>query len=107
VHRGWVGEADQVRHLALPILPPWKLRLVTVVGRSGSFVAMFSFPRTVLSLVQSTEQTQVQVAGCARDEELIPLLADHPTHDGRATACVCEGYACQNPATEPGDERGS
>jgi hypothetical protein len=29
------------------------------VGRSGLFVAMFSFPRTVLSLKQSTEPTQV------------------------------------------------
>ena len=38
------------------------------------------------------------------DEEaagLIPLLADRPTHDGRATAYVCEGYACQNPTTDP------
>jgi uncharacterized protein YyaL (SSP411 family) len=78
------------------------LPTVTVVGRSGSFVAIFSFPRTVLSLVQSTEPTQVQVAGCVRDEELIPLLADRPTHDGRAPAYVCEGYACQNPATDPG-----
>ena len=44
------------------------------------------------------------VAGCAPDEEdtgLIPLLADRPTRDGRATAYVCEGCACQNPTTDP------
>jgi uncharacterized protein YyaL (SSP411 family) len=46
------------------------------------------------------------VAGCAtHDEEgagLIPLLAEHPARDGgRATAYVCEGYACQNPTTDP------
>ena len=45
------------------------------------------------------------VAGCAPDDEedagLIPLLADRPTRDGRATAYVCEGYACQNPTTDP------
>lgn len=45
------------------------------------------------------------VAGCAPDEEedagLIPLLADRPTCDGRATAYVCDGYACQTPTTDP------
>jgi uncharacterized protein len=45
------------------------------------------------------------VAGCAPDDEedtgLIPLLADRPSRDGRATAYVCEGCACQNPATGP------
>ncbi|MDQ1432016.1 MAG: uncharacterized protein QOF40_2618, partial [Actinomycetota bacterium] len=30
-----------------------------------------------------------------------PLLADRPTVDGRATAYVCERYACQLPVTEP------
>jgi uncharacterized protein YyaL (SSP411 family) len=29
------------------------------------------------------------------------LLADRPTVDGRATAYVCERYACQLPVTEP------
>jgi uncharacterized protein len=45
------------------------------------------------------------VAGCAPDDEedagLIPLLADRPTRGGRATAYVCEGYACQNLTTDP------
>ena len=45
------------------------------------------------------------VAGRAPEDEevagLVPLLADRPTRDGRATAYVCEGYACQMPATEP------
>jgi uncharacterized protein YyaL (SSP411 family) len=35
------------------------------------------------------------------DTGLIPLLADRPSRDGRATAYVCEGCACQNPATGP------
>jgi uncharacterized protein len=35
------------------------------------------------------------------DVGLIPLLADRPTRDGRATAYVCEGYGCQNPTTDP------
>ena len=45
------------------------------------------------------------VAGCAPDDEedaeLIPLLADRPTRDGRVTAYACEGYACQTPTTDP------
>jgi uncharacterized protein YyaL (SSP411 family) len=45
------------------------------------------------------------VAGCALDDEedagLLPLLADRSTRDGRATAYVCEDYACQNPTTDP------
>ncbi|MDQ3701171.1 MAG: thioredoxin domain-containing protein, partial [Chloroflexota bacterium] len=31
----------------------------------------------------------------------IPLLADRPQQDGRATAYVCEHFTCQLPATEP------
>jgi len=30
----------------------------------------------------------------------IALLADRPTHDGRATAYVCRDYACDAPATD-------
>jgi uncharacterized protein YyaL (SSP411 family) len=45
------------------------------------------------------------LAGRAPEDEeaagLVPLLADRPTRDARATAYVCEGYACQMPATEP------
>jgi uncharacterized protein YyaL (SSP411 family) len=32
---------------------------------------------------------------------LIPLLAERPTRDGRATAYVCVQYACKAPTTEP------
>jgi uncharacterized protein YyaL (SSP411 family) len=31
----------------------------------------------------------------------VPLLADRPTVDGRATAYVCEHFACRQPVTEP------
>jgi uncharacterized protein len=33
--------------------------------------------------------------------QLIPLLAERPMREGRATAYVCEGYACQTPTTDP------
>jgi uncharacterized protein len=35
-------------------------------------------------------------------ESMVPLLADRPGIDGRATAYVCEGFACQMPVTDPG-----
>ena len=45
------------------------------------------------------------VAGRAPEDEeaadLVPLLAGRPTREGRATAYVCEGYACQSPTTDP------
>lgn len=37
----------------------------------------------------------------ARPADLIPLLSGRPPLDGRATAYVCEHYACQMPTTDP------
>ena len=45
------------------------------------------------------------VAGRREDDaeaaKLVPLLADRPMREGRATAYVCIQYACQTPATDP------
>ncbi|HEY0038106.1 MAG TPA: thioredoxin domain-containing protein [Longimicrobium sp.] len=35
------------------------------------------------------------------DEELIPLLRGRTAREGRATAYVCERFACQRPVTDP------
>jgi uncharacterized protein len=32
-----------------------------------------------------------------------PLLRDRPQRDGQATAYVCEGFACKEPVTDPGE----
>jgi uncharacterized protein len=37
----------------------------------------------------------------AGDASAIPLLHDRPLRDGRPTAYVCRGFACQAPVTEP------
>jgi len=36
-----------------------------------------------------------------RETDGIALLADRPAIDGRATAYVCRGYACERPVTDP------
>ncbi len=61
--------------------------------------------RTLLETVYARYLPNKVVAGRPEDDEestgLIPLLADRPARDGKATAYVCEGYACQSPTTEP------
>jgi uncharacterized protein YyaL (SSP411 family) len=43
------------------------------------------------------------VDGDARNAAGIPLLENRPALGGRATAYVCEHYACRQPTTDPGE----
>jgi uncharacterized protein YyaL (SSP411 family) len=52
-------------------------------------------------VVRSEFRPHVVLAGGEPDG--VPLLADRPTVDGRATAYVCERFACQAPVTDPAD----
>ena len=66
--------------------------------------------KALLKTVYSSYIPNKVVAGRAEDDEeaarLIPLLADRPMRDGRATAYVCVNYACQSPTTDPEELRG-
>ena len=61
--------------------------------------------RTLLSAAYSAYIPNKVVAGRAEDDEeaarLVPLLADRPMREGKATAYVCVNYACQYPTTDP------
>jgi uncharacterized protein YyaL (SSP411 family) len=37
------------------------------------------------------------------DEAKLRLLENRPLQEGRATAYVCEAYACKQPVTNPAD----
>jgi uncharacterized protein YyaL (SSP411 family) len=61
--------------------------------------------RALIEAVYARYLPNKVVAGRSPEDEeaanLVPLLAERPTREGRATAYVCEGYACQNPTTDP------
>jgi uncharacterized protein YyaL (SSP411 family) len=61
--------------------------------------------RDLLETVYAGYLPNKVVAGRGPDDDeaggLIPLLAQRPTHEGKATAYVCVHYACQTPTTDP------
>jgi uncharacterized protein len=83
--------------LAFSIFHPYEAALLGEPGEADT--------QTLINTVYAAYLPNKVVAGCAPDDEedagLIPLLTDHPTRDGGATACVCADYACQNPTTDP------
>jgi uncharacterized protein YyaL (SSP411 family) len=83
--------------LDFSISQPYEVALVGEPGEADT--------QTLINTVCAAYLPNKVVAGCAPDDEedagLIPLLADGPTRDGRATAFVCERYACQNSTTDP------
>jgi hypothetical protein len=77
-------------------------REVAIVGEPGA-----PDTRALVDAVYARYLPNKVVAGREPEDEeaagLVPLLADRPTRDGRATAYVCEGYVCQVPTTDPGE----
>jgi uncharacterized protein YyaL (SSP411 family) len=63
--------------------------------------------RVLLEAVYSLYLPNKVLAGRSESDEeasrLVPLLADRPMRDGRATAYVCVQYACQSPTTNAED----
>jgi len=61
--------------------------------------------KALLDTIYARHLPNKVVAGRRDDDAesagLIPLLAQRPARDDKATAYVCEGYACQAPTTDP------
>ena len=79
-----------------------RVREVAIVGRPGA-----TDTEALLAQVWGTYQPNRVVAAAAPDDAAaqgeVPLLADRPALEGRATAYVCEHFVCQRPVTEPAE----
>jgi uncharacterized protein YyaL (SSP411 family) len=75
---------------------------VAIVGDPGA-----PDTRALLAVVREGYRPNTVVAlASGPDDPLaseLPLLADRPRLDSRATAYVCEHYACQSPTTDPAE----
>jgi uncharacterized protein YyaL (SSP411 family) len=56
-------------------------------------------PEPLLAVIRERLHPHLVLAGGEPDG--VPLLADRPAIDGRATAYVCEHFSCRAPVTEP------
>ena len=59
--------------------------------------------RALLEVARSTYRPLCVLAAGSASDTQVPLLADRPLRDGRATAFVCRHFACRAPVTEPID----
>jgi uncharacterized protein YyaL (SSP411 family) len=78
------------------------VREVAVVGRPAA-----DDTRAMLAQVYRVYQPNRVLAAAAPADAAaaaaVPLLADRPALDGRATAYVCERFVCKRPVTDPAD----
>jgi uncharacterized protein YyaL (SSP411 family) len=79
-----------------------KAKEVAVVGDPAA-----ADTRALLRVIQGPFRPNAVLAvagpGDARAPDVVPLLRDRTPLDGRATAYVCEGFACRRPVTDPGE----
>jgi uncharacterized protein YyaL (SSP411 family) len=75
------------------LTPPLEVALV------GAGPGLDALQREVRGRLLPNAVTLSAAAGAGADRS--PLLADRPLVDGRATAYVCERFACQAPVTDP------
>ncbi|MBM6404699.1 thioredoxin domain-containing protein [Phycicoccus sp. CSK15P-2] len=92
---GSVAEAE-------PRFAGWTLAVAEAMAAGPLQVAVVGpDPEPLLEVVHtSTSPGLVHVVG-EPDAPGVPLLADRPVVDGRASAYVCRGFVCDRPATDP------
>jgi len=77
------------------ITPPLEVAVIGLPDDAGNATLWREVTRRVLPSAVALR------AAPGEGAEHSPLLADRPLVDGRATAYVCERYACQHPVTNP------
>jgi uncharacterized protein YyaL (SSP411 family) len=77
-----------------------RVREVAIVGRPGAADTDALLAR-VWGAYQPNRVVAAAAPGDLAAQREVPLLADRPAIDGRATAYVCEHFVCQRPVTEP------
>ncbi len=76
-------------------LPRWQtIVIIAITVLSGLFALPNLLPNRVLAVAGADD---------LRAAEVVPLLRDRPARNGKATAYVCERFACRAPVTEPSD----
>jgi uncharacterized protein YyaL (SSP411 family) len=79
-------------------------REVAIIGDPGSPDTQ-SLIDAVYGLYLPNKVVAGRAEGDGEPAGLIPLLADRPARDGKATAYVCVHYACKSPTTDPEELR--
>jgi uncharacterized protein YyaL (SSP411 family) len=87
--------AHWLNALSLALADP---REVAIVGDPGS-----EGVRSMLAVVRETYRPFSVVAVARSEGSAVPLLHDRPMLDARATAYVCQNFACRAPVTDAAD----
>lgn len=73
---------------------------IAIIGHLGA-----EDTQQLLAVINSQYYPNSVLASASADDKqaatVIPLLADRPVRDGKATAYVCQHFACQEPVTSP------
>jgi uncharacterized protein YyaL (SSP411 family) len=91
------GFSHWLSALAFQLAPPKEIALIgdPAADNTRAMLEVLSGsyrPHQVMALAAPEDKTAASV---------IPLLADRPQINGKATAYVCQGFVCQAPVTEP------
>ncbi|MEO6458056.1 MAG: thioredoxin domain-containing protein, partial [Chloroflexia bacterium] len=77
---------------------------VALVGELGS-EGMKEMLRAVWGVYVPNKVVAAREAGDDEAARLVPLLADRPQVDDKATAYICRNYVCEAPTTDPAEVR--
>ena len=77
-------------------------REIALVGESGA-PETHALRREIWTPYLPNKVVAQGAPGDTKAEELVPLLSNRPQMNGKATAYVCEHFACKTPTTDPSE----